>query len=95
MYTCYVCDDILNSENETVEHIVLNAIGGKLKSRRLICRDCNSKFGSKIDTELAKQLSSFCTLLNIQRESGTPVYCKIKVQTSAKNLYRVLHDFCA
>lgn len=28
---------------------------------------------------------------------GTPtiVYCKIKVQTSAKNLYRVLHYFCA
>ena len=23
------------------------------------------------------------------------VYCKIKVQTSAKNLYRVLHYFCA
>ncbi|MFJ7371542.1 HNH endonuclease [Lysinibacillus sp. NPDC098008] len=82
MYTCYVCDDTLNSENETVEHIVLNAIGGKLKSRRLICRDCNSKFGSKIDTELAKQLSSFCTLLNIQRESGTPQSIKGKYKNT-------------
>ena len=31
----------------------------------------------------------------IEVENGTIVYCKIKVQTSAKNLYRVLHYFCA
>lgn len=72
MYNCYVCEEELTQENETIEHIILNAIGGKLKSRRLICRECNSMFGSKIDDALAKQLSNFCTLLNIKRESGKP-----------------------
>ncbi|MED4129465.1 HNH endonuclease [Shouchella miscanthi] len=30
---CYVCDTVLTRENESEEHILLNAIGGKLKSK--------------------------------------------------------------
>lgn len=71
-YFCYVCDELLTKENETSEHIILNAIGGKLKSKRLICRTCNSKFGSNIDDELAEQLSTFSTLLNVKRDNGKP-----------------------
>lgn len=71
-YFCYVCNEPLTKENETSEHIILNAIGGKLKSKRLICRTCNSKFGSDIDNELAEQLSTFSTLLNVKRDNGKP-----------------------
>ncbi|MGO0258240.1 HNH endonuclease [Priestia aryabhattai] len=69
---CYVCCTDLTQENETEEHILLNAIGGKLKSRRLICRDCNSKFGGKIDDKLAQQLNPISTLLNVKRDRGKP-----------------------
>lgn len=72
MYRCYVCEDELSKENETAEHIILNAIGGRLKSKKLICNKCNSEFGSQIDDVLAKQLSNFCTLLNIKRDRGNP-----------------------
>lgn len=69
---CYVCDVSLTRENETLEHVILNAIGGKLKSKNLICRNCNSNFGNKIDAELASQLNPFSTLLNVKRHNGKP-----------------------
>ncbi|GMB08099.1 HNH endonuclease [Thermolongibacillus altinsuensis] len=69
---CYVCDIDLTKENETDEHILLNAIGGKLKSRRLICKDCNSRFGSDIDDKLAQQLNPIANLLDVKRDRGQP-----------------------
>lgn len=41
------------------EHIIPNAIGGKLKSKELICKKCNSKLGHSMDKELAEQLDFF------------------------------------
>jgi hypothetical protein len=75
---CYFCDDELTKVNETEEHIILNALGGKLKSRRLICKDCNSKLGSSIDNQLAEQLKPIATLLNVKRDRGTPQNVKAK-----------------
>ncbi|MFB4472749.1 HNH endonuclease [Virgibacillus sp. SK37] len=69
---CYVCNSELTKENETEEHIILNAIGGKLKSRSLICKDCNSKFGSRVDNKLAEQLNPICNLLDVKRDRGKP-----------------------
>lgn len=69
---CYVCSNDLINQNETEEHIILNAIGGKLKSRRLICKKCNSNFGTNIDSKLAKQLNPISTLLNVKRDKGKP-----------------------
>jgi len=69
---CYVCDDALNKDNETDEHIIINAIGGRLKSKKLLCRDCNSDFGAKIDTKLAKELNIFANMLMIRRDRGNP-----------------------
>ncbi|MCM2535160.1 HNH endonuclease [Neobacillus pocheonensis] len=75
---CYVCENYLTKENETEEHILLNAIGGKLKSRALLCKDCNSKFGSKIDDKLAQQLNPIVNLLNVKRDRGKPQNIKGK-----------------
>ncbi|SDL43315.1 HNH endonuclease [Bacillus toyonensis] len=75
---CYVCEKELTRENETDEHILINAIGGRLKSKRLICRDCNSNFGSKIDNSLAEQLNPIANLLNIKRQRGEPRSIKVK-----------------
>ncbi|MGD6876146.1 HNH endonuclease [Bacillus infantis] len=69
---CYVCDEEITSNNETEEHILLNAIGGKLKSKKLICIGCNSKLGSNIDDKLAEQLNPIGNLLDIKRDRGKP-----------------------
>jgi hypothetical protein len=69
---CYVCDKEITPELETEEHILLNAAGGRLKSKDLICKDCNSEFGEKIDSELAKQLNNLSNMLMVKRHRGEP-----------------------
>jgi len=67
---CYVCDIEITDENETDEHIIINAIGGRLKSKKLICKKCNSDFGEKIDSLLAKQLNNLSNMLMVKRHRG-------------------------
>lgn len=69
---CYVCDSEISSANETEEHIIINAAGGRLKSKELLCKKCNSDFGEKIDSELAKQVNSIANMLMIKRHRGEP-----------------------
>lgn len=70
VYTCYLCNEKLTSENKSVEHLILNSIGGKLKSSNLLCQFCNSKLGHECDAELAKQFEFLAAYLQVKRESG-------------------------
>ena len=70
MTKCYICESLITKENETEEHIILNSLGGKLKSKTLICRNCNSKLGNEIDSELSDMLNPIANLLNIDRDRG-------------------------
>ncbi len=67
-YTCYSCEIELTPENKSEEHIIPQAIGGVLRSKNLLCRTCNSKFGETIDSALSKALESFTALLAVRRE---------------------------
>jgi len=89
---CYVCEVEITSENETEEHILLNAIGGKLKSKKLICKSCNSEFGSEIDDTLARQLNPIANLLDIKRDRGNPQNVK---GTYNCNRQVKLNTFCS
>ena len=60
----------LTADNDTVEHIILNAIGGRKKVRGFICRTCNSDSGSEWDDELAEQLNPLSIHLGIKRQRG-------------------------
>src|ERR1039458_2085888 len=70
MPECYLCSKALTADNESKEHILLNAIGGQLKSNDLLCRKCNSDFGHEADSELAAQLLFLSGHLNIKRDKG-------------------------
>jgi len=69
---CYSCGCELKFENRSIEHIFPNSIGGRLTSTKLLCKDCNSNFGSKPDLELAKQLNIFSNYLMVKRKRGNP-----------------------
>ena len=69
---CYICGSSLNDNNSSEEHIFLNALGGKLKARNLLCKQCNSVFGDDIDSELARQFNFIANMLNIERDRGKP-----------------------
>jgi hypothetical protein len=53
----------------TSEHIIPQAIGGRLKAP-LLCERCNSTTGRQIDAALTDQLRRFATILNVRRERG-------------------------
>ena len=67
---CAICSKPTDKENDTSEHIIPNAIGGRKKIRGFICRTCNSETGDKWDSELCGQLSHFSLLLQIKRDRG-------------------------
>lgn len=68
MTYCYNCDVLLSEKNKTIEHIIPNSIGGRLRSSELICKNCNSIFGLTLDAEVAKQFENLCAFLNIERD---------------------------
>lgn len=69
-YYCFICDEILSENNSSVEHVILNSCGGKLKSSKLLCKGCNSHIGTKADSELSEQLNFFSTFVNVDRDRG-------------------------
>jgi hypothetical protein len=77
MPTCYVCDCEITEKNTYREHIILNALGGKLVSSSIICNNCAKEFDS-IDTSLSKQLNFAGLMLDIKRDRGTNPPIKVK-----------------
>ena len=64
---CYACGKEITPSNRSDEHIIPNAIGGRLKSKSLLCKQCNSDFGDSIDSELSRQLNHIGNMLNIKK----------------------------
>jgi len=63
---CFSC---LSSKPLTEEHIIPQAIGGRLKAN-LYCKECNDTFGRTIDKEISINYGHIGTLLQIKRERG-------------------------
>lgn len=70
MVDCVLCTSEITEANNSREHIIPQAIGGRRKVSWFICRNCNSTAGNIWEAEVAKQLNWFSTALNIKRESG-------------------------
>ena len=67
---CALCDIIITDENDTKEHIIPNAIGGRKKVKGFICKACNNSTGNSWESELAKQFNPLSLLFSINRERG-------------------------
>lgn len=89
MGKCYACGAQITKENASVEHIIPNGIGGRLKSLDLLCRDCNSSFGSEVDSKLTKQLNLISVMLGISRDRGEP-QPEVGVNTRTGEAIRIL-----
>lgn len=87
---CALCSNILSSANQSKEHIIPNAIGGRKKTGGFVCIDCNNRCGQTWDAELAKQLNWFCLAVGVRRERGSVP--KQIVQTVGGDRYWLLSD---
>jgi len=68
---CFLCTAVLTRTNETKEHIIAQAIGGRKKVMGFICLKCNTKTGRVWDNELADQFHDLGLFLRINRQRGT------------------------
>lgn len=71
MPICLFCDNDLHSKTRP-EHILLNALGGRKTSRRIVCSGCNEYFGSTIDKDLAESVGGLRNMLHHTSGSGKP-----------------------
>lgn len=78
---CWLCPNVLEGENRTCEHVIPSAIGGRKEVSDFICRDCNSKRGTKWDAEVAKQFLWFSSAAAVKRGRGG-THPDFRVQTA-------------
>ena len=76
---CAFCKTPFTRDNDSREHLIPNAIGGRRTVTRFVCKSCNAKSGSNWDSALADQFKPICTLLNIDRHRGNVP--SLRVQT--------------
>jgi hypothetical protein len=69
MSYCIFCDTALGEKTKP-EHILLNALGGRMTTKLVICSDCNNLFGGGIDKALTDQVTPFRNLLQLESGSG-------------------------
>ena len=85
MSKCYICECEISPDNTYKEHIILNSIGGRLKSSSLICNKCAPHFDG-IDAALSKQLNIIGLILDIKRDRYKNPYTKAKIVNTGEEV---------
>jgi hypothetical protein len=49
MRSCALCETAITAENDSDEHLIPNALGGRRKVSGFLYRDCNSRTGEAWD----------------------------------------------
>ena len=88
---CYYCGK--KFKPKTPEHIIPNVLGGKLKSKDILCKECNNCLG-KIDKAF-ECFSFFNTLINPNRDNGAPSLAKVKINGMEGSLGPGGHNIAA
>lgn len=86
MSYCYLCGKKLC--NEKPEHIIPNAFGGHLKSRNILCSNCNNKL-SDIDRKLCSDLELLTNFISPKRENNKNTIPIIETICDGETFYRV------
>ena len=70
---CSICNITITNQDNSKEHIIPKAIGGRKKVSNFICDPCNNGAGGKWDNVLAQQLNPLSLFFKISREKGKKV----------------------
>lgn len=81
---CFFCDEELNENTLSKEHIIKNSIGGKRTAKNFICKKCNEKTGQEWDYLIDKDFGEILSVLfQIKRDRGK--IKPMKVEDTATN----------
>ena len=67
---CILCPVEITDENDSREHVIQNAIGGRKRVKGVLCMNCNSTTGGEWDAEFARQLQPLSAFFAITRQRG-------------------------
>jgi hypothetical protein len=90
MRACVLCAEPITVANDSHEHVILNSIGGRLKTKGFLRRKCNGAAGEKWDAELSRQMNPLCLFFGTIRDRG--VSPPQTFETSAGERIRIHHD---
>jgi hypothetical protein len=68
MVICYLCGNIIDEKSKSKEHIIQNALGGKLKSYEILCKECNGELNKKIDVDFLKIMAPIYTNVELETD---------------------------
>lgn len=78
MPSCIFCQKSLGKDTRP-EHVLLDALGGRKTTTKVLCSDCNNRFGATIDKTLAAQFSHLRSMFHFKSGTGkNPPGIKIK-----------------
>lgn len=64
---CIFCNNILDDSDE---HVIPDCINGRLRSTNIICRHCNTKFGTTLEAAVKKLFNSILLILDFDNANG-------------------------
>lgn len=82
---CAICNTQIGAGNNSKEHVIAEAIGGRLKISRFICKSCNNDAGRTWDAKLASQLLPLAHIFGVARQRGVTPSLPI-ITTTGENL---------
>ena len=78
MNVCYLTGEVINENNKSLEHILPNALGGKLKSEYVVTHTSNQSLNVDVDVEFNRIFESMHQRLGIKKDraksSGVKAY---------------------
>lgn len=84
---CILCDAEISADNDTAEHIIPQAIGGRRTISGFICAACNNSTGSTWEKKLAEQLGDLSLILSIKRQRGEVPGRVVETESGRKLFY--------
>lgn len=82
---CVFCQQPLQGR-ESSEHVLLNAFGGRVKTKKLSCATCNNQLGGTIDRQLAEQFAMVRNLFEMVSGDGRDAPSLYKIQAGARTI---------
>ncbi|OCX73463.1 HNH endonuclease [Acidithiobacillus thiooxidans] len=69
---CYLCDKPFDGVivKKHDEHVIQNAIGGKLIGSDILCQSCGGRLGTQVDSYFAQAISGIAVLFDVPRDRG-------------------------
>lgn len=78
--SCVICGKPITADNDSDEHVISEAIGGRLSVRGFLHTVCNNDAGRTWDAELARQLQPLILHFGVKRRKRPP---RLAVKTTA------------